>query len=315
MNTSQINEALLEACANFATPPTTIEALIKEGANIAHVDEKGFTPLHLAAKFSLQPRLIDILLKNGADTEARTNSGSTPLILAVAVNIHPGFTDILINHNADVNAKDNGGWSPIDFAVSHPNISSREERFEALKKALHPSTGAFEINCIDPEASLGDTIRKLIKAGANIESTPEDGFTPIIRAAAQSQPIETFEALLEHNPNLSAQLPSKHHVIHYVAASCPREILNTLNQHDPSSVKSLLEEKTDEGFTPILLAAANNSINCIDGLMDLNASPLALTFDERNILDLAKSNEKLSDDDRDKVEQYHTDYVKTMAFD
>ncbi len=43
--------------------------------------------------------------------------------------------------------------------------------------------------------------------------------------------------------------------------------------------------------------------------MDLNASPLALTFDEQNILDLAKSNEKRSDDDRNKIEQYHTDYV------
>ena len=64
--------------------------------NIDILNDRGFTPLHIASRASLQDNVL-LLLEYGADPNIRGHNGSTPLHRAVKASI----VQILIQHGAD----------------------------------------------------------------------------------------------------------------------------------------------------------------------------------------------------------------------
>lgn len=55
--------------------------MIKHGANIGAVNNKGETPLHLAPIYNT--RAVEVFIENGADVNVVDNDGWTPLHVTV----------------------------------------------------------------------------------------------------------------------------------------------------------------------------------------------------------------------------------------
>jgi ankyrin repeat protein len=101
-----------------------VELLLKSGASIALVDDKGQTALHWAAQGPFGSKCVALLLDHRADPNSRTPKGVTPLMEAVIVPPFGGlsrdlgmtFSDtvkILLDHGADANAKTEDGFTVL----------------------------------------------------------------------------------------------------------------------------------------------------------------------------------------------------------
>jgi ankyrin repeat protein len=71
------------------------KVLIARGADVNHVDKKGFTPLLYAASIDYgDSAMIELLLKSGAKADAKSPEGMTALDLARKYH-HTGLAEIL----------------------------------------------------------------------------------------------------------------------------------------------------------------------------------------------------------------------------
>ncbi|HWX43674.1 MAG TPA: ankyrin repeat domain-containing protein [Blastocatellia bacterium] len=111
-----------------------VELLLKSGARIAQVDDKGQTALHWAAQGPFASKCVALLLDRGADPNSRTRDGVTPLMQPVIVpflgdlgeSFHMQFVDtvkILLDRGADVNAKTKDGGTTLMRAGIGGNTS------------------------------------------------------------------------------------------------------------------------------------------------------------------------------------------------
>ena len=74
-------EALLSAARNVNVE--TLTRLIREGAEVNAVDNKGNTPLIMAAAYSSNPEVMQALIENGADASIQNKEGQSALDYAV----------------------------------------------------------------------------------------------------------------------------------------------------------------------------------------------------------------------------------------
>lgn len=106
-----------------------VDALIRAGAAVGDVDDRGFTPLHFAAATN-SVDCLRVLLKAGADPNAKANNGLTPLHIAAIY----GFGET-VKHLLDSGADPTvlvQGRTPADWA--------REKGFEELADMLADAT-------------------------------------------------------------------------------------------------------------------------------------------------------------------------------
>lgn len=116
-----------------------IQALLDAGADVnfsAAVD--GISPLHISAMTTSNPEIIELLLKAGADIEHRTKNGKTPIMVAVQVNSNPEIVKVLLANGANPTAKSNLSGDVFVYVNVNPIYKDQELRKEilsALQKA------------------------------------------------------------------------------------------------------------------------------------------------------------------------------------
>jgi ankyrin repeat protein len=96
-----------------------VRLLIKRGAHLNIIDEKGDTPLHCAAagyKHDQSGLVIAILVKAGADIDIKNREGRTPLHTATALN-NGSEVKALLENQPMINSQDNKGNTPLHLAV------------------------------------------------------------------------------------------------------------------------------------------------------------------------------------------------------
>src|SRR5580693_2875766 len=181
-----------------------VDRLIKAGANVKAANRYGVTPLYLACVNGSTP-MIARLLDAGADANAATTEGETAL-MTVARTGNVEAAKVLLAHGADVNSKEQ--WrqqTPLMWAVaeSHPEMAQeliahgadvntrqvtwnweRQMTKEPREKwmplgGLTPLLFAARQGCLE-------CARILLKAGADINATNPNGFSPILLAIINS---------------------------------------------------------------------------------------------------------------------------------
>ena len=80
---SAMDRALLHAAEGGHDD--ALDALIKSGADVNIVSDKGYTALYFAIK-NRYNRCAELLIKSGADVDVQDHKGITPLICAVKMN-------------------------------------------------------------------------------------------------------------------------------------------------------------------------------------------------------------------------------------
>lgn len=159
-----------------------VKALIRRGVNLKAVNVDGDTALHLAAKGGHTNIVID-LVEAGSDINAMNNDDFTPLHHAA----HEGHSEtmkLLEKNGADPEMEDKSGKTATALYDSMGDINERDsEGFTALHRAV--------------KHMEGETVRRLLSRGANIE-TRDDTYkrTALHWAASTGQP-EILQLLLE----------------------------------------------------------------------------------------------------------------------
>jgi ankyrin repeat protein len=291
--------------------------LLKAEAEINIANDYGATPLYLAALNAELP-VIDRLLRGGADPDAALLSGETPLMAAsnrgrsevvslllenganpdsaefnmgqtalmwAASEQYPDVISVLINHGANVNARSISGFTPLLFAARQGDAHivtmlldagadidaamctsgpSARVRFEELAgKDFNNAECSSGLNAL-MIASLGgfiDVAKVLLSRGADPNIVDNTGKTVLHHAAASR--IEIVSALLEHgaDPNLRVSNPK----------GSGRYGLRV----------------TDQGATPLVIAADNNNLEVVKALMTAGADPFITTEQNTSALLMA----------------------------
>ncbi len=248
----------------------SVRLLLKDGADISSCcGEMGTNALHMASCFAKTTELIDVVLETGIfDINGVDNNGSPPLHWAIATNILE-IVRHLIRKGADPTIANKEGDTPLHLAARH------EEGIETISLILENervdinSRGKNEWTALHYaiEASQPDTVRYLLKKGADPNAAYENGATPLHLAAKEDyrETTELIDIILETGKcNINAVDNDGRTPLHYA-----------IERYAPvTRVRRLIEMGADPGIadkngvTPLHMAAENAySMDLIDELL------------------------------------------------
>jgi len=202
------------------------ELLIAKGADIGAEDAQGRTPLCVCAmasdagKDEAHLAFVRMLIGRGADVNARGVGHAPPIrrthdramIRLLAENgsdlSWPGFlgrnvlheaacrlddeeVELFLSHGADVNAKDEDGWTPLDCAL-------RDKDVESGVVMCRPAPDK------DAPAKRGRVVKRLLAAGADVNTSDSTG-TPLIVRLAKAGGRSGVELLVLHGADVNAK--------------------------------------------------------------------------------------------------------------
>ncbi len=273
-----------------------IRLLVDHGADINQQKSDGSTALHLAVRNNRKKELAEFLKLN-ANMNISDNDGWTPLITAVSKNNSKMVTDLL-KAGADINKASNKGWSPLHYTV---NGKSQKHDGSDLIKIL-VSHGAN----INHQKDNGDTavhlavvnnrineLNVLMSLKADINIPDKDGWTPLI-SAVYFNDVKSIKSLLRSRAAVNKASNKGWSPIHYTVNSEESQkhegtqLINLL-----ASSQANINSRTDAGYTPLMLAAANGREKEAELLIKLGADLSAVNWksSRRSALDYAVSNE------------------------
>lgn len=189
------NEWFIKKYVNVGRPPTyrtflhseatktyaasRIEYLLSLGANIDARDYKFQTPLHRAASIENGP--IKVFLKNGADVNARDEDGKTPLHHYARRGNVRGVR-LFLESNSDIHTMDYQGETPLFSAVRSENIEVMQLFMDLGGDVENENIedGSKPVHLVDEFYKL-ETMKCLLKHGANIHALDYRGRTPLLR--------------------------------------------------------------------------------------------------------------------------------------
>jgi ankyrin repeat protein len=166
-----------------------IKFLIENGAKADCVDDRGMTPLLWLIKNSGDPGIIKLILAKGAKLNRKNKKGRTALLVLATlpfynkINLMPIF-EILLQHKADVNVKDSNGASALLLALGHQQQSEFIKRLlKAGAKVNTRSNYGVTPLMLAARHYKVDIVEKLILSGAGINAKDASGWTPLMYAA------------------------------------------------------------------------------------------------------------------------------------
>jgi len=253
-----------------------VQAELDKGADVDTKDDMGITPLHEAVQRG-RKEIAELLITNGADVNAKNEYGTTPLHHAAREG-HNVIAELLIAEGADVNAKNDGGFTPVDdanigiFWFSPEGKAAKKETVALLRKHGGISGAADSIHVAAAVGNI-EAVKQHLAAGANVNAKDDDGWTPLLYAAAEGRK-EVAELLIANgadvNVNVYGTTP-----LHIAAFSGHTEVVELLiangadvNAKDEDGMTPLLQTIAPYGYNKEiaeLLIAAGADVNAKDG--------------------------------------------------
>ena len=187
--------------------------LVRLGADVEVIDDEGRNLVmyavmvsheddpHPEAKYNMDVSFLHTILAYGIDPNVPDKKGRTPLMLAaIDYELEEGVIDDLLSFGADINAQDNIGLTPLMMAVASidrmPNMmlpalirtggmmAEDSDKWCAL-------IALYTVTCHEIQVN---TVRRLIKAGADVNITDESGMNAMMYALANGDD-ETIDLL------------------------------------------------------------------------------------------------------------------------
>ena len=168
--------------------------LLKNGAVVDGVDQKGTTPLMYAVSHG-HSNLVELLLSNNADVNKVGSDLKWPLSLAILYD-HENCATLLLEHGADVNLRDADGTA-LNLAAGNNSSAITNELLARGADVNSRNEGG--VTSLSIAAFNGDErlVAKLLAYGADINTKDNVGNTALSFAAYQMHE-EIVEKLLKH---------------------------------------------------------------------------------------------------------------------
>jgi ankyrin repeat protein len=193
----------------------------------------------------------------------------------------------LIDHGADVNAPSDDGSTALLWAVHRDN----RVLIERLVKAHADAKAAnhYGATPMSEAAQYGDpaVIELLLKAGADPDSTNADGQTALM-VVAHTDNVKAAELLLRAGAHVDATEKLRNQTaLHFAAAEGQAGMVQALLSHHANanaiskidhdlrqvSAEPRIQWRAPGGLTPLLYAARQGCMECVQALIKAKADP------------------------------------------
>lgn len=169
----------------IAYPDNYTKHWIEKGANVNAADNNGTTPLMTVKTTEAAKMLVEA----GADINAKDKDGKTALTHALANSKDIKTVETLVAAGADIFAKDNNGHSAYEYAKTN----EAKLMMETLRIKDAISKGK-DVNMVMQGgltpvmfAHSAEQVEMYVKAGAKLNVKDENGRTPLMYAARNSE--------------------------------------------------------------------------------------------------------------------------------
>ena len=290
------------------------QLLIASGADVNARNRYGVTPLSLACTNG-SAKMIGLFLNAKADVNLAQPGGENPLMTAARTG-KPDALKLLLVHGADVKAKDDDrGQTALMWAAAEGNTTAVELLIGFGADIHAVSKGGFTPLLFAVREGKEDTVRALLKAGANVNETlqkpaKEAGTSAMVLAVANAH-YELAAMLLDSgaDPNAAGQGWTALHTITWIRqpgyASNDPAPEGSGNMSSVDFVKKLVAKGADPnakmtkratvglsslntmGATPFLLAARTGDAELMRLFAKLGADPLIPNSDNTTPLMVA----------------------------
>jgi ankyrin repeat protein len=279
-----------------------LELLIKSGAPVNGRNNNGQTPLMYAAR-NLSKENLGTLLANGSNVQERDNDGKTALMYG-SESYSESSVRVLLNAGASIDATDNKGLTPLMYAA-------KEFRNDNIVRLLLKSGAAVNATDRKGQTPVfyglrsAEITRSLIKAGAVVNVRDSCGSTPLIEASKCYYDTDIVKMLLRRGANVNTTNNDGVSAIRYAAIDTPHWQLDDpefIFHHlkkagaviDPETkliiasrterldiINSMIEKGANvnlrgpDGATILIYAAQEGKVKAVGMLLDLGADPNA----------------------------------------
>ena len=271
----------------------TLRLLLERGADPLKRDAKGRTILHYAVGRSLGTAQLDAILARGLAIDVPDFAGRTPLHVAAGA----GLLDVvkaLLARKADARLQDVRGRNALMILCAEaprPGYNQLIKPLRAAGASLEPPKGQAGpttlIELMKNSDSLDGAMEELMSLGADIHRPDETGNTPLLAAMARSRRPWLWEnevRMLELNGASLRKDQLDQALACMVQGRCAWRIQRLVEQGaNPEKVRS------EDGATPLLIAAEALDIALMQLLIQRGVSATAVDKEGRNALMLLGS--------------------------
>lgn len=193
-----------------------VKQYVEVGADVNYADpkDKG-TVFHYATGYtqhSGQRDVVEYMLEQGADVKVLDQNGETPLFAAVATN-DPVLVQMLIDAGAEVNATDQRGRTALHLAVRPANDEAIDGNTTygtllaaGAKHDVRDDTGETPIfTAVTGYMGNLNALKEMVKAGADINLSNEDGNTPLHYSSSDDSQIKQVSYLVSKGAKVNVQ--------------------------------------------------------------------------------------------------------------
>jgi ankyrin repeat protein len=181
------------------------------------------------------------------DVNARKPDGSTPLQWAVYEN-DVAEVERLIKAGADARLANNYGATPMSLAAEVANTEILKLLLDAGADADSPNADGMTTLMAVARTGNVDAAKLLIDHGATVDAREAFGGQTALMWAAARRHSAMIELLADHGADVDARSTARDYQRHITAEGRPKSL-------------------DSGGFTPLLYAARENCIACIDSLL------------------------------------------------